>query len=233
MTCADCQELMQQRLDDRSLPDQADLDAHLAACPECRSRNSAAFILEQGLRQLVPTAPPVGLSDRIVASVLAEQRSALRLRRRVLAVAAVAATLLTVAVIGRFWPHVEESEPTPTNDSNLVQDAKPTDTLGESHAPGQSLRESVAEAGDAVADLTLGKTGDTVRPAWSWWSEVFKSPSGDGQAPAALEPPAQSLREAGNGVSAGLEPVTDSARRAFNLFLREIPPMEPEEKRGL
>ena len=37
----------------------------------------------------------------------------------------------------------------------------------------------------------------------------------------AFEPPAQSLREIQEGMSAGLEPVTTSARRAVGFFLGE------------
>ena len=48
-----------------------------------------------------------------------------------------------------------------------------------------------------------------------------------------LEPSGQSLREAGEGVAASLSPVATSARRAFDLFLREIPPLPPEAKTGL
>jgi hypothetical protein len=44
----------------------------------------------------------------------------------------------------------------------------------------------------------------------------------------AMEPPTRPLREAGEGVSEGLEPVTTSARRAVDLFLRELP-METEQ----
>jgi hypothetical protein len=233
MNCLESQHLLQHRLDGDQPSDQIGLDSHLATCPECRSRYAAAQVLEQGLRQLIPPASPVGLSNRIVARVLMDQRSARRQRRGVLALAAVAAGLLTVALLDRFWPRGGGSGPGPTDESRLAKHPEPPDKRDEPQAPPVSLRESMAEAGDAVADLTLGKTGDTVRPAWSWWSELFKSPSSDGQAPAALGPPAQSLREAGNGVSAGLEPVTDSARRAFNLFLRELPSMEPEDKCGL
>ena len=45
-----------------------------------------------------------------------------------------------------------------------------------------------------------------------------------------LEPGADSLREAQEGVALGFEPVTSSARRAVNLFLREIPPMEVQKQ---
>jgi hypothetical protein len=37
----------------------------------------------------------------------------------------------------------------------------------------------------------------------------------------------RSLVEAGQGVSAGLEPVANSARRAVQIFLREIPSVDP------
>jgi hypothetical protein len=38
-----------------------------------------------------------------------------------------------------------------------------------------------------------------------------------------LEAAAPSLRETGRGMTAGLEPVARSARRAVNLFLRDLP----------
>ena len=44
--------------------------------------------------------------------------------------------------------------------------------------------------------------------------------------------PARSLSETGEGVTAGLAPVADSARRAVGLFLRELPPMEARPKTG-
>jgi hypothetical protein len=39
----------------------------------------------------------------------------------------------------------------------------------------------------------------------------------------ALEPPANSLRQAGREVSAGLRPLAHSARRAVAMFLGEFP----------
>jgi hypothetical protein len=48
-----------------------------------------------------------------------------------------------------------------------------------------------------------------------------------------LEPPARPFREATETVSTGLEPVTDSARRAVGLFLRDLPPVESPGKPGL
>jgi anti-sigma factor RsiW len=47
-----------------------------------------------------------------------------------------------------------------------------------------------------------------------------------------LEPPTQSLLAAGKTVSTGLEPVTTSARRAVDLFIREIEPLDQNRKGG-
>jgi hypothetical protein len=93
-----------------------------------------------------------------------------------------------------------------------------------------SLRESVAE----VAQLTRRKADETVGQALNLVPEVLKAPPADAwPRPTPLDPPARSLRQAGQSVTAGLEPVADSARRALNLFLREIPPVEAEGKRGM
>lgn len=47
-----------------------------------------------------------------------------------------------------------------------------------------------------------------------------------------LKPPAQSLLAAGKTVSTGLEPVTTSALRAVDLFIREIEPVDQNRKGG-
>ena len=47
-----------------------------------------------------------------------------------------------------------------------------------------------------------------------------------------VEPPGRSLVQAGRAVADGLEPVASSARRAFDLFLRDVP-LGPEGHPGL
>jgi hypothetical protein len=42
----------------------------------------------------------------------------------------------------------------------------------------------------------------------------------------AVEPAAQSLAEVGHGAAASFEPVASSAKRAVNLFWRELPPVQ-------
>jgi hypothetical protein len=91
----------------------------------------------------------------------------------------------------------------------------------------------VAEARSAVASLARRTADETVSDGQLFVPTVpVEVPSEEVLGPP-LEPPAQSLRETGQGVATGLEPVANSARRAFDLFLRDMPPVTPEGKSGL
>jgi hypothetical protein len=84
------------------------------------------------------------------------------------------------------------------------------------------LRESASELGEVVAELSNETAEETVGETRRWVSNV-PSPTLPRVDLAAMEPPTQPLREASEGLSEGLEPVTTSARRAVDLFLRELP----------
>jgi hypothetical protein len=221
MNCLESQQLLQQYLDGESI-DHASLDAHLRACADCAGLHAAAQRLQEGLRLRVPLAVPAGLRERTVAAVIADRRS--RRRRRLLAGLALAASLLLAALAGYYglW-RTEETSPL-DQPAPVVRTPEP--------AP-PSLRDSMTEAGTAVVSLTRRTTDETVTQTIRLWpgvtppaldnTEVLTQP---------LDPPARSLREAGQGVSAGLEPVASSARRAVGMFLRELPPMGAEDKPG-
>jgi Putative zinc-finger len=214
MNCADFERRLQDRLDGAAAAGPAGLDEHLAACPACRERQAAARRLEEGLRLLAAPAPPAGLAERITARALAERRARLRLRQRLRTTLAVAASLLLVLVTVRDRPPAPEP--------------LPVAAVGED-GPPPSLREDFAEASSAMVDLTRRTADETVGQGRLFVPVVVARP--DGMDIAAL-PSGKSLREAGQGVSTGLEPVTDSARRALDLFLNEIPPMGPDAKQG-
>jgi hypothetical protein len=52
---------------------------------------------------------------------------------------------------------------------------------------------------------------------------------GMGELQQPLDPAAQSLRQAGHGVSAGLQTVALSARRAVSYFASELPALEARQ----
>ena len=217
MNCQEFHDLLRRRLDGETVVEPAGLAAHLAACGECRALQAAARRLELGLRLLRPTVPPADLSDRFVVSVLAEGRAARR-RRYVVQVGLALAASVFVAVLVGLWANreIKDENVRPQPPGFARQEPRP-----EAQPAASSLRESLTE----VAGLTLRRADETVR------NLLLDAVPNDPKA-SPLSSSVATLREAGNGVTAGLEPVTDSARRAFDRFLREIPAVRTQEKRG-
>jgi hypothetical protein len=219
MNCLACQDLLQRRLDRQPIEGGPDLEQHLTACAACRRLYGAALRLEEGLPRLAAPCPPVDLARRIVAAVLADRQVQQRRRRLFVAAAgvtALAASLLLMVVARSLWPpvpaapEVVESPPPPTP------------------------REAFVEAGEALAALPRITADETVGSIRLLWPVVTPPPMEDpADLPPPFDPTARSLREAGQGLSTGLEPVTNSARRAFGLLLREIPSLEPDSNPGL
>jgi hypothetical protein len=144
----------------------------------------------------------------------------------VVAVTGLAAAVLLALILGHYWPRSADVAPGPSNDAPLVRDTPPPKDTPDLSTPAPSLRESVTE----VAQLTLRKTDQTIGRARNWLPITTSKEAAPQPAP--TTPTAQPLREAGSAVTAGLEPVADSARRAFDRFLREIPPVRSDDKRG-
>ena len=227
MNCQDYHDSLQRFLDGDSPSDEEARDEHLARCADCRSWHAAALRLAAGLRQLSSPLPPAGLTDRLVAQVLAERRQR-RIGRRRLTTMALAASLLLASLGGySLWFR-------PASGGRKPPDSWPSESGGlrPPLAQSPSLRESVTEVGALVTSLgrrTVDQTVGQSRPLWPvmlppGWDELnFEQP---------LEPPAQGLLDAGQGVAAGLEPVADSARRALDLFRREVPPLSLPGKQG-
>jgi hypothetical protein len=240
MNCTDCQERLQARLDGEGVPAD-EIAAHLATCPECRELEAAARRMQAGLRLLTPPVPPGGFAERVTAGVLADRRR--RVRRRLAfvgVVTALAASVLVVLFIapgddGRtpagwvkreYYAVREHYFPWTLSDRSLPQLPLSVPPPSE-EAPAPSLNDNMAEATSAVASLARRTADETVSngqllvptvPLPMTEPEVLGPP---------LEPPAQSLREAGHGVALGLEPVTNSAVRALDLFRRDMAPMAP------
>jgi anti-sigma factor RsiW len=221
MNCTECQQRLQDRLDGAAGTDRSDLETHLAGCPFCRACHAAARRLQEGLRRLPPPRTPAGLTGRIVQRVLAERRARRRRRRWMAMGVAVAAT---VALL--LWRGMAPTNLPPSDQGARVE---PEDKSG------GSLRESVTEASSAVVSLTRRTADETVGQGRVLLPVVSPSIPEEITPPAlkAAEPPMRSLQVASEGISTGLEPVTSSARRALDLFLRDLPPMDqPQGKPG-
>ena len=97
-----------------------------------------------------------------------------------------------------------------------------------------SLTETVQDAQSALVQLGQRTAEETVEGGRHLMPREVPTPpeANTGLLTETLDPPARSLAEAGQDVSVGLEPVTNSAKRAVNLFLEEIPPVQSGKKTG-
>jgi hypothetical protein len=218
MNCSEFESWLQRCLDDRAIGDPVDFQGHLARCPGCRGTLASARRLESGLRLLVSPAPPRSLTGRVAARVISEQEARARRSRRFFAVAAVAAGLIVAAFLGNAWRSSQIDRP------QVVEPPVAHHSLP-AVKPAASLRHQMREAGSALVAL-VGRTADeAVEPTRALLPAAAPATSllGPSTWAGPLEPPVQSLRHAGAGVSMGLEPVVSSARRAVDLFLQAGP----------
>jgi predicted anti-sigma-YlaC factor YlaD len=221
MSCRDFHDLLQQRLDGPGAEIPAAYEEHLRACPDCAALDGAARCLVEGLRLQAPPAPPAALADRIIARALRLRRRR-RGRRRVAVPLALAACLL-VAIVSRLYLAQRRAAVPERPGIAPTEVARPQEPVADS----VGIRESVAEAGQAVASWTSRTAGEAVGEARRLLPRVKPTELVMPE----LEPPARTLRQAGEEVRAGLAPVKESARRAVDVFLREVP-MDLGENRG-
>jgi hypothetical protein len=226
MTCQQCEERLHEFLDGSAAVSCPSLDAHLASCAGCRSLFAAARQMQVRLRSLPTPIPPADLSGRIVAGVLSDARRRRRLRVSALVGVALAASLL-LAFLGS-WSLLHGSR-----QQGIVavsqRDPEPPPPAPVPNEP--SLQENVSDATSAVASLSR-RTADDALGGAQLLVPPLTLPTPDDLTPP-LDPPAQALIDTGHGASVSLQPVTNSAKRAFGLFVRDLPPLNPPEKPGL
>jgi len=221
MNCPDCRDRLQQWLDARTREAATTPDEPPPLCAACAEWGSAARRLDRGLRLLAPPTPPALLTARIVAQVAAERR---RRRARLFLATGVAAAA-AMLLLG-VWLRLHRENPAP------APSPEPPTLARAPEPPRPTLRDSMAEAGSAVAALTTRTADETVANTKSLLPVVTDPTLGKIDPEPPPDPSVRSLRETGEGVTAGLAPVADSARRAVGLFLRELPPMDAHPKTG-
>lgn len=213
MNCTESLDLLNQRLDGDPLADRAALEQHLRSCRDCRELHAAAGGLEEGLRLFPMPRPRPGLSDAIVAGVLADRRARIRQRRGWVAALAVAAALLVAVFLGAGGWQTHEQTARVSDGFKVAAPAEST----------ISVRESVSEVGSALASLTQRTANEAVGQSRLLLPEVLPAPplTESPMVQLELDPTTASLKQAGQGVATALDPVTTSARRAFGMLLRE------------
>lgn len=211
MNCPEAQEVLQRYLDAEPLNDPSALHLHLESCTDCRERFAAAKRLRDVLGAFPESPVSPAWTDHTVTHMLADQRRRLT-RQRWLAGSALAASMLLM-ISGYLWFRMSgpvtiaerPGPPAPLDDPPVL-----TRSLKEARRELAALTERI---GDQITEQTQVLPAATILPLEmtpvSWMP--FERP---------LSSLSQSLRQSKRGVSAGLDPVADGARRALTYFLR-------------
>jgi hypothetical protein len=204
--CEAGQAALQRLLDSEAAWDTPDAAAHRATCADCREE----LALARTFAALpAPVTVPSELATRVHRSVARADRLRRFIRFAGPSVALAASVLVAVFVL----------QPAP----QTITEVRTVARLPEpKQSPQRKLGESVSEARDAIVALTR-RTADETRETSS---TLIPNPklgnmpdTGEGLSP---------LADAQAGAVRSVEPLTSSARRALNLFLRAAdPPNKP------
>jgi hypothetical protein len=229
MNCAEFQEVLQSRLNGESSPATAEVERHLKLCPDCRELEVGASRLLEGLRAAAVPPLPEGQRDRIVSLALAQMESQRLARQRwgrlTIGASTVAAGLLLAVFLGFFRSGARQGHGKSDSIKLVKKDEKSAPALSQSAL-------NIQDAGDALVALVNRTAGETVGQGRVLLPQSVSTPNisvAEAWQPD-LEPSAQVLRETQEGVTDSLEPVTSSARRAVNLFLREVQSIDGQKQ---
>jgi hypothetical protein len=228
MNCLECRELLQRRLDGEHLPVSLALDQHLAGCQSCRHTHAAGALLLDGLKALPRSAElPAGFAQRVVAGILRDrlQRRA-RMRGRVWVTASLAAAILIIVWAGNIWLPRQPNVPPAVVERNKPDETGPA-PVPEKLAHGEvvPLEKKLDEVRDDMWSLTTRVAKDQAGLFAALAPKHLPSFVGEPRLPLEepLDPAAQSLRRAGQGVAEGVTTVSRSAERAIDYFMKELP----------
>ena len=172
-------------------------DSHLAECATCREM---VAIVEQFS---LPTPKPSMLfTERVVRAADRDFRQRRRTRWMVRSGAmAMAASVLVAVVVMKPWA---------TKSYEIVQVPDVRSTV-----KPVKIEQSFAEAGSAFVSITRKATDQSLAPAVNWIA------SRDATVPADRNP-SSTLANLPNAAKDGIEPIANTTKRAFNLFVRDV-----------
>ncbi len=233
MNCTQFKHWLQEKLDSKEDGLPLDAQAHVDLCPDCQSWQEAAHRLESGLRLLPVLTPSRMLSGRIVAMVLSQNRARRRRRQLVWAGLALAASVLLFSIAALFWRAAHERNPHgPVPQVGASSSAPGVDSDASSNAAPHNVSRFLGDL------LTFGLFPGTQRngernrfiTAMQTVLDLVSPMSPEGVGSKSSGDPSQQLTDAGQSVQTGFKPVTGSARRAVDLFMREVPSIAPENR---
>lgn len=209
---------------DRDLPASALDSPHAAACADCRELAGSVQLLLSALPGPQP-APPDGFAFRVVAAAVRDRKRQLRIRwaRRVGGFA-VAAGVAVAVYFGSNSPPTPAPTPAPAVEVVVTPTPAPTPEPLPTPRPAR-VADKLAEAGSAFAALTQKSADEALAPTRNLFPAV--EPVAFPRVPDVPAETPVPLAHLPGAAKAGIEPVAASAKRAWNLFVRDVVPGKP------
>lgn len=237
--CRATTDRLQRALDGEDAVESLDADPHLGACPACRERVRAARVL---LAVLATPAKPVavsaGFTDRVVKAVQEDRH--VRTRRGVYKAAAwfALAAAVLVAAFAIFAPKGEKPVnfvPDIPHEVARKPEVAPPPEKVPAPTPAPEPRpirfnDEFAKAGQAFRDAPnpLAESVAVAPKVFDALTSPFTQPPAPMGMGEALEPARKSLADLPDAARTGLEPVTDTAQKAYDRFLRDFASVKPK-----
>ncbi len=194
---------------DGDRPVEALASPHTVDCDDCRVLADSARSLTKGCDLLSRSTTPRDFAADVIPAIIAERRRE-RFFRRTMATAALAASVF--AAIALWYP-------TRPND-RAVTHREPA--LEPNHVKPPAVEDSLREAGTAFVSLTKRTAIETLTPARNLLAGIELS-----DAIPEIDPP----RPDGPPVASPIAPIANTARRAINLFIRDVGGLAPSPQR--
>jgi hypothetical protein len=200
-------------------------DPHPGTCPACRERIATARLVLSVLASPEPVTIPSGMTERIVTAVREDRYSRIRRRSYAVALGVLATLAASVALMSWLAEPPPGPVPVPLKHDMLVQlmpevapapravvaEAKPLRIGDELTKAGLALREApraITEPASAAPDLFAKLSDAITRPIEPMPLELTSARS--------------TLAELPDVALTGLEPLTDTAQKAFSRLKRDV-----------
>lgn len=189
-------------------------NAHASSCAACRSRVASALRMMELFSE--PVSVGFGFADSILAEVAQDRR--IQYRRRV---AVVFGGFAMAAAIGlALWMNQPKD--------SAVAKVEPPPAEPQAPVPPIRVNDELARATEAIRESTRRDRtgGGCTALVGSLTDTLFKTPT----MPVGydLGPAGQSLADIPEAAKSGLEPVGNTAQKAFNRLLRDVTAMKPK-----
>lgn len=203
-------------------------DEHTAACPTCRERLKALAVLLGALAEPPAAEPvPANFADRVLAALQSERAPA---ARRPVVRYATWAALAAALLVGVYFAFGTNRTP------DVPRPVKPNDLVKTEPEVAPAPRERPVRIGDAVAqaEQSLREAPKPLTESVAVAPKLFDALAGPIAWPAVkpmgadvLEPARQAVLELPTAARGALEPVTETATKAYARFLRDLGAVKP------